>query len=156
MTHEVAPIIKLAELESPSVIMMSGVPGSGKSYLAEQLGSLLHIPVISSDAIREEISGDADNQEVSAEAWQLLYNRVEHSIRDQQTIIVDATHALREYRISDIKRYRLYGAQSVVAANVLTTRETALIETPRALNTSFPSKQLSVCMLHSPVIPHAY
>lgn len=126
MSHNTSPILRLTELPRPSVIMMAGVPGSGKSYLADQFGELLHLPVISSDACREEISGDPNDQSVSRQAWELVYHKAEGAIHDGNSVIIDATHKSREQRQRDIKRYRSYGARTVAAVHVAVTLGTAL------------------------------
>ena len=116
----------LTELEAPSVIMMIGVPGSGKSHIAQQVGKLLGIETLSSDSIREEISGNANDQTVSKEAWTLLYDRAQNAIGNKQTLIIDATHTHEKSRQRDIASYKRFGAKAVVgihvSANINTVR----------------------------------
>ena len=126
MSHETSSLLSLTELPAPSVIMMAGVPGSGKSYLAEQLGELLDMPVISSDACREELSGDANDQSVSRQAWELVYHKAEMAIHDGTSVIIDGTHKSPEQRRNDIRRYRDFGAHTVAAVHVMTSLHTAL------------------------------
>lgn len=121
MSHETPKMTDLADIDAPSVVMMVGVPGSGKSRIAEQLSTLLSIPILSSDAIREEICGDASNQSINDAMWQLLYQRAESALASQQSVIIDATHAVAEYRRKDIDRYRTLGAQAVVGVYIVTS-----------------------------------
>lgn len=120
MSHSSATLSRLGEINRPSVIMMVGIPGSGKSYIAEQLGDILDVPVLSSDVIRKEICGNASNQKVSGAMWQTLYGKAEQIINSQQSVIIDATHAIAEYRQADINRYRSMGAQAIVGVHILT------------------------------------
>lgn len=45
-------------MSRPRIIVLVGLPGSGKSYWANEQ----KLPVLSSDAIREMLTGDASNQ----------------------------------------------------------------------------------------------
>lgn len=42
---------------SPALIIMSGLPGTGKSTVAQALGQRLSFPIFSSDAMRKELAG---------------------------------------------------------------------------------------------------
>lgn len=53
----------------PMLIMMMGLPGSGKSTKAYQLSCDYVCPVISSDEIRKEITGSEDSQDCNEEAF---------------------------------------------------------------------------------------
>lgn len=119
-------LTSLSTLETPSVIMMVGVPGSGKSYIGNQVGNIMKLPLLSSDSIRKELSGDENNQEVSQEAWTLLYDRAERYIRDRSSVIIDGTHTVAERRRNDIERYKNYGAKAVVGLHVATHIEIAI------------------------------
>lgn len=119
-------IARLASLEHPSVVMMVGVPRSGKSYIAEQLGSLLDITVVSSDACREELSGDANDQTVSEGAWALVYDRAQALVDAGQSVIVDGTHKDKLRRHEDAQWYRDIGTRSVLAVWVDVPIATAL------------------------------
>lgn len=88
----------------PSLILMIGLPGSGKSFMAKQLqqrypGSLL----ISTDAIRAQLFGD----EAIQGAWLRVWRTVEAQFREAvkrilqgnaPLAIYDATNAARRQR----------------------------------------------------------
>ena len=57
MPERFTTLADLTELPNPSVIMMAGVPASGKSTIARELGSMLDLDILSSDGIRKEITG---------------------------------------------------------------------------------------------------
>lgn len=126
MAYDTDSIAHLARPKTPSVIMMVGIPGSGKSYLAHQISDLFDIPIVSSDACRKEISGNASDQSVSRQAWELVYRKAEQLIGQGRSVIIDATHTSRRQRRQSSLRYRGFGARGVVAIHVLTSLEAAL------------------------------
>lgn len=107
----------LTELAAPSAIMMVGMPGSGKSYLARGLGDALRVPVLSSDGIRKELGDEAD-QSHDQQAWGILHERAGQSLHDGSSIVVDATHAEYDRRVESVQMYREMGARSVAAVYV--------------------------------------
>ena len=115
----------LAQMENPSVVMMVGVPGSGKSYIAEQLSELLAIDVLSSDECRKELTGDASDQSMSREAWDLVRQRAHDAIVGGRSVVIDGTHNDQEGRRRDIAQYRSFGAKAVIGVNIVTSLETA-------------------------------
>lgn len=78
-------------------IMLVGLPGSGKSYYAKQQyqklesqGLKCHIH--SSDAIREELSGNVNNQDINSLVFQVLHKRVKEDLSNNINVIYDATN----------------------------------------------------------------
>jgi predicted kinase len=87
------------------LIVMCGLPGSGKSWVAEQiLDSYLafesdgRVVIHSSDAIREELFGDAGSQEDNARVFELMHKRVREDLKKNYTVIYDATNITRKAR----------------------------------------------------------
>lgn len=77
-----------------TVIMMIGVPGSGKSTYAKNIQHSYKNPVIlSTDSIREELYGDENIQGDSSQVFSTFYGRFQEYALDLETdcIIVDAT-----------------------------------------------------------------
>ncbi|MCA9334826.1 AAA family ATPase [Candidatus Saccharibacteria bacterium] len=126
MAKESYSLANLAELESPSTLMMIGVPGSGKSTIATHISELLDVPILSADECRREISGDANDQSVSREAWAMVYDRAQAAIEAGKSVIIDGTHTHAEMRQCDIRRYRQFGAQAVVGIHIQTAIETCI------------------------------
>lgn len=108
----------ITDLESPSAIMMIGIPGSGKSYLARNLGQLLDVPVLSLDAIREELTGSVESQAMNPEARGLLNLRAHRLLEAGSSVVLDNTHAFYEQRIQSIEICRELGAASVAGVFV--------------------------------------
>ena len=68
--------------------MLVGLPGSGKSTWAERQG----IVVLSSDAVRAMLTGDAANQSVNGQVFATLRDQVTMRMNaEEETTILDAT-----------------------------------------------------------------
>lgn len=76
----------------PYFFMMVGLPYSGKSELAMKLRKEHNAVIHSSDAIREEILGDIQNQDCNARVFEVLQDRVKRDLRDGKNVIYDATN----------------------------------------------------------------
>jgi predicted kinase len=75
----------------PYFLMIVGLPGSGKStYIKNHFDD--PIRVHSSDAIREELSGDANNQDINAKVFELLHSRVKEDLKNGISCVYDATN----------------------------------------------------------------
>ena len=88
-------------------IMLVGLPASGKSTYAEKLkeqGYHIH----SSDAIREELIGDANSQDKNADVFTVLHKRVKNDLSKGISCVYDATNMSMKRRkafLDDIKKY---------------------------------------------------
>ena len=58
------------------LIMLVGLPGSGKSTVANKIGADFVCPVVSFDRIRKELTGSEECQDKDDEVFQLLHNRI--------------------------------------------------------------------------------
>ena len=100
-----------------NLYIMIGAPGSGKSSLAKKLAEKMDGIVYSSDDIREELAhkygleGGADNQAVSEEAFNVLYERTFNGLLLGKTIFYDATNISRISREALISSFRENGAE---------------------------------------------
>lgn len=82
----------MAELQVPDpvVVLLVGAAGSGKSSFAAR-----HFPadaVLSSDALRAEISGDAADQSVTGAAFAALHRALDRRLAAGWLTVVDATN----------------------------------------------------------------
>ncbi len=86
--------------------LLIGPPASGKTTLAGALAPLLSAPgeppavVLSTDAIRAEVFGDAAVQGPWSAIEQLLHQRIREAVAAGRPVIVDATHARRPWRLA--------------------------------------------------------
>ena len=77
--------------EMPSLLMLVGLPGSGKStYIKKYFNQNLRVH--SSDAIREELSGNINNQDINKEVFELLHKRVKEDLKNGINCVYDATN----------------------------------------------------------------
>lgn len=83
-----------------------GIPASGKSTFAQHLAQLIpNSVIISTDAIRKQLYGDEIIQGQWPEIEKHLFQKVEETLANQQTIIYDATNAQRHYRLSWLQQF---------------------------------------------------
>jgi predicted kinase len=86
--------------------LLIGPPARGKTTLAHQLAPLLTGPgeapavVLSTDAIRSEVFGDAAVQGPWSTIQQHLHQRLREAVAEGRPVIVDATHARRPWRLA--------------------------------------------------------
>ncbi len=71
---------------------MRGLPGSGKSRFARRLARAWQAVYVSSDAIREELTGDEASQDRNAEVFPLMNARVRDGLRRGYDVVLDATN----------------------------------------------------------------
>lgn len=78
-----------------SLIVMSGLPGSGKSILAEAIAKELDIPVFSLDTIKALLlkTNLIQNYEDGRPAWAVAAGLIEEQLKLEVSVIVDAVNA---------------------------------------------------------------
>ena len=99
--------------------IMIGIPASGKSTIAEQYGT-----VVSTDAIREELWGDASIQKSSDKVFRVAYDRIHNLLTEGKDAVLDATNVSAKRRKEAIKEFA--EADEVVAVWVNTDAQTAI------------------------------
>ena len=82
----------------PELVMLVGLPGSGKSYYAEQHKDdyVIH----SSDNMRKVMFGDESHSGDNYDVFNALHIEVRNSLRNGNSVIFDATNISRKRRIS--------------------------------------------------------
>lgn len=85
--------------------LLIGPPGSGKSHLATMLASQLAAAgqpaeILSTDQLRQELYGDPAIQGSWPELEALLHGRLSAAVEAGRSVIVDATHAQRPWRLA--------------------------------------------------------
>ena len=91
------------------LIVLSGVPGSGKSYFSQALKRAVkkHVYIISSDELRYNILGNQQDLSEDELVWKIYYSLVEaYSIDKNGIVILDATHSKKVYRLDNIMPFR--------------------------------------------------
>lgn len=87
-------------------IMLVGLPGSGKSTLAKKLAEEYEANIHSSDKIREELSGDINNQNINDLVFNTLHNRVKEDLRNDKNCIYDATNISYKKRMAFLQELK--------------------------------------------------
>lgn len=92
------------KFKSPCLVMMCGLPGSGKSTYAKELEEKYGYTIHSSDNLRKELYGDENNQENNSELFNELNRRIVSDLRDGKCVVYDATNINRKRRIAFLKQ----------------------------------------------------
>jgi predicted kinase len=88
------------------LILLVGVPGSGKSTI----GAQANLPVVSTDAIRVELGhGDFDARR-NEEVFKVAYKRITDTLNEGSDVIFDATNLTESSRRSAIAIAKRLGA----------------------------------------------
>jgi protein phosphatase len=78
------------EIPADALVLLIGAAGSGKSNLAARLFSAEAI--LSSDALRGQVSGDPANQRATARAFRILHAQATQRLANGRLTVVDATN----------------------------------------------------------------
>jgi predicted kinase len=91
------PVVK------PAFIVVSGLPGTGKTYFCAKLAGKLRFVVLESDALRKTLfSSPGYSPEESARLFRALHHLIEGLLKKGISLILDATN------LSERNRERLY------------------------------------------------
>ena len=90
-------------MNRPSLILLVGIPGSGKStYAKNYIQKSTNVIHLSSDEIRKEIYGDESVQGNPSEVFLLMQKRAIDALNNGYDVIYDATNITRKDRASII------------------------------------------------------
>lgn len=109
-------------------IMMVGPSYSGKSFRAEQLAEEHNAVIFSSDAIREEIYGDAGEQKNPGKVFDILHRRLIQHMRAGGNAIYDATNLSCKRRMGFLKMLKNSGIECEKIAMVMIASLTEINE----------------------------
>ena len=91
-------INEIKMVNEPIILMMIGIPGSGKSTVANQISEETGAVWLSADEIRVEINGDADSQDNPQLVFKTMKERMQAALASGKSVIYDATNCRRRYR----------------------------------------------------------
>lgn len=98
-----------------TLVLMCGVPGSGKSTYAKKIAKEEHIKICSSDDIREKLFGDAANQSNNNLVFAILVKHVKKELKMGNSVIIDCTNVQVSGRKYFLKKFNgLYKSAVVI------------------------------------------
>jgi predicted kinase len=108
----------------PAFVIVSGLPGTGKSYFCRQLAERLPFLVLESDALRKSLfSSPTYSASESSQLFLAIHCLIERLLRKGIPLILDATN------LSERHRERLYNIAERLNARLILVR----VEAPPAL-----------------------
>ena len=91
------------------LIVLSGVPGSGKSFFSKTVRHVKsnHVYVVSSDELRREITGIQSNLSQDELMWKIFYSLAKTYSLDKDGVVnLDATHVNSRLRVDKYKNLK--------------------------------------------------
>ncbi len=74
------------------IVIVLGLPGSGKSYFAEKLAKILHAEYVNSDRMRKELFPNRTYSDMEkAVVYDAMLKRMKDSIAQESNLVLDAT-----------------------------------------------------------------
>jgi predicted kinase len=77
----------------PSLIVITGRPGAGKSTLSHRLARAVRCPLISRDEIKEgrlHTAADVDDREITREVFEAFFTTLEQFLRRRVSLVAEA------------------------------------------------------------------
>src|SRR5687768_18579225 len=96
--------MSVVTIPDPSLVVLVGPAGAGKSSLAERL--FAPDEILSSDDFRAAIAGDAADQRATKRAFAALHRALVRRLIAGRLTVVDATNVQRHARLSLLRRAR--------------------------------------------------
>ena len=89
------------------IILLVGVPGSGKTTLAAKIAQK-GFTVMNADSIRQELYGNAVEQGDQAAVFKIFFERMEKCMQDGMDLIIDNTNANPMHRKQILDRAKKF------------------------------------------------
>lgn len=86
--------------------VLCGLPGSGKSYYADNLSRATDAIVVSSDELRRELLGNVNDQSQNNRVFQEAFTRIDNNLREGNNVVFDATNVNEKKRRAIVGTFR--------------------------------------------------
>jgi predicted kinase len=97
------------------IIIVMGLPGSGKSYFASRLAELIHAGYISSDRVRKSMYTDRSYSEKEKySVYQEMLELMRQAIKQDRDLVLDATFYKNDIRKTFTDEARKGGGVSFI------------------------------------------
>jgi hypothetical protein len=112
----------------PAFIVVSGLPGTGKSHFCDQLAERLPLVILNSDALRKTLfPSPSYRTEESGQLFQAIHRLIEDLLKKGIPLVLDATNLAERYRehlyrIADRQKARLILVRVEAPAEVVYER----------------------------------
>jgi len=84
---------------SPVLVVVSGLPGTGKSYLSARLAEKLEFKILESDVLRKQLfSSPVYSAEESTYLFRIIHQLIEYLLKKGVPVILDATNLSESHR----------------------------------------------------------
>ena len=103
-------------MDVPGVVVLVGAAGVGKSTFAA--AHFDPAEILSSDALREAVSGDEADQRATRLAFSILHREVRRRLAAGRLVVVDATNVERHARLALVRLARAHGVPTVAVVLV--------------------------------------
>lgn len=127
--------MKSLSLARPLVIMVIGLPGSGKSFFARQFAEMFAAPLVSTDFIRHSLFSNATySPDEEALVETLANNQLTELLKTQKTLIVDGglNNRIARSSVERLAKHHGYGTLTVwVQTDEPTSRARSFKRNPR-------------------------
>lgn len=92
--------MKSLSLSKPHLVIVTGIPGSGKTFFAEQFAKTFNAPLISYDVLQTIVLADQPESITSDRltTYRLVLNELEQLLKTKSTIVIDGASETRTER----------------------------------------------------------
>lgn len=99
-------------MNKPTMWVLVGLSGSGKSTIATQIANENpNTVIVSSDAIREELTGNYEDQEHNEEVFKIFHDRIRKNLENKKNVIADATNLTMKSRRAIMMKSKWFKCQ---------------------------------------------
>lgn len=93
-------------MNRPKIIVMVGLPASGKSTISKEFAEKYNATVFSSDELRVEMFGDINDQSHNQELFVELHKRIKDCLRSGKSAIYDACNVNYKRRMAFLAEFK--------------------------------------------------